>query len=99
MRIDLNTQSPAVTADGKTGKAESALRSSGSRVAPDEARLSLDHARVQALEAQARNYPEVRQDKVEPLQRALASGAYQPDASRTAEAMYNEMLASPGGIR
>jgi flagellar biosynthesis anti-sigma factor FlgM len=99
MRIDLNTQSPAVTGGGKSGKAESSARSSSTRVEPDEARLSLDHARVQALEAQARNYPEVRQDKVEPLQRAVGSGSYRADAGRTAEAMFNEMLAPPAGLR
>ncbi len=99
MRIDLNTQSPNVQGSGKAGKSDSSSHSVASSVARDEARLRLDHARVQALEADVRNYPEVRREKVEPLQRAVQSGTYQVDASRTAEAVVSELQASPIGIR
>ena len=53
----------------------------------DRTTFHTDNTSVQALTSQAMKFPEIRQDKVDSLHQAVSSGAYQVDATKTAEAM------------
>ena len=64
-----------------------------SRQASDEARLSMDHAKVQRLEQWVSAMPEIRSDKVEALQAALQDGSYQVGSARIAEAVFSQLMA------
>ena len=75
MRIDLNAIIPEVPDPGQSAKS-SAQGTSGSSSAVgvgggDTAKLSQDQGRVQELASQVNQLPEIRQDKVSALQRAL----------------------------
>jgi flagellar biosynthesis anti-sigma factor FlgM len=63
----------------------------------DRARFSFDQARVASLEARALAAPEVRQEKVVPLQEAVANGNYSVDAHKVADAIAAE--AGNGRVR
>jgi len=85
---------------GQTGTAASATSAPSSSAAAgsdgaDQASFSFDQTRVQSLASQALAAPEVRQAKVEPLQQAVASGDYQVDPGKVAEAI----LAEAGSFR
>jgi negative regulator of flagellin synthesis FlgM len=56
----------------------------------DAATVSVVSARVNSLVAQANNAPEIREDKVESLRQAIASGQYSVDPAQIAEAMIRE---------
>ncbi len=94
MRIDLHVGS---LDSGR--RAESAQRAERNRetnkakeTAQDDAKLSLDHARIGDLKSRVMAMPEVRADKVEHLRAAIADGGYQPPAEQVAEAMLAEWL-------
>jgi flagellar biosynthesis anti-sigma factor FlgM len=65
----------------------------------DQADLSGGHvqaqAQVQALAAQALQFPEVRQEKVNALRQLALNGGYQPSPNQTAGAIFSYMLATP----
>jgi flagellar biosynthesis anti-sigma factor FlgM len=101
MRIDLHVGS----ADHGE-RVESAQRASRPREArkargasQDEAKLSLDQARIGDLEGRVMSMPEVRADRVEHLRAAIADGRYQPPAEHVAEAMIAEWLGQRGPVR
>lgn len=50
---------------------------------------------VQALVAQALQFPEVRQEKVNALRQAVQSGSYQPSAQQVGDAVFDHMLQNP----
>ena len=97
MRIDLNPKSPEAVDAGQPAQSGSrAVSGSAGRATSgeDTAHLSLDQARVGALAAQVNNLPEVRQEKVDALSRAVRDGSYNPSAEKTAAAMIAEMMGS-----
>ena len=98
MGIDLSTGIPEASGDGKPARSKSAGVSGGTGVA-DEARLSLEHARVQTLEAKVNGMPEIRSEKVEALRRATQDGAYKVGPEKIAEAIFEELLAPSTRIR
>ena len=62
---------------------------------PDETTsLSGNLQEVQELKAQLANLPEVRLEKVQDLQKAIANGTYKVDAGKIADAMITD-LAGP----
>jgi flagellar biosynthesis anti-sigma factor FlgM len=81
-RVGQSGTAPAATSanEGATSTAQSV----------DRARFSFDQAKVHALEAKALAAPEVRQEKVEPLQQAVSNGSYAVDSGRVAEAIAAE---------
>jgi flagellar biosynthesis anti-sigma factor FlgM len=103
MRIDLHSKTPqAADSEKPTRHAASAPPSAAStrpELGSDEARLSLEHTRVQSLVASAHRLPEVRQEKVDALQRAVDNGGYNVSSEQVAEAMFAEMQARSGPIR
>lgn len=48
------------------------------------------HAEVQQLTAQAANLPEVRSEKIAPLQAKVQNGTYKPDSGQVADALLAE---------
>ncbi len=107
MRVDftnLGTEPAEKSKTGRAGSMGTASASSASASAAtesgagvDQTSLSFDRARVQTLEAKALAAPEVRMEKVAPLQQAVASGNYPVDAVKVAEAMAAE--AASGRVR
>ena len=57
----------------------------------DSARFSFDQARVASLETQALATPEVRQEKVTALQKAVENGDYTVDPGKVADAIAAEL--------
>ena len=103
MRIDANSGAPGLSEAEKTGNQStssvggqsSATGASGGVLGEDQAELSGTHAQVQALTAQALQFPEVRQDKVNALRQVVDDGSYQPSSGQIAEAMFTHMLEMP----
>lgn len=99
MRIDLNAIIPEVPDPGQSAKS-SAQGTSGSSSAVgvgggDTAKLSQDQGRVQELASQVNQLPEIRQDKVSALQRALENGTYGVTSGQTAEALISALQIRP----
>jgi flagellar biosynthesis anti-sigma factor FlgM len=94
MRIDPNARSAETPAAGQTAASNqrAAVAPAGAGPAGDTAQLSLDQVRVQALAIQVNALPEVRQEKVAALGRAIRQGSYQVSPQQTADAMIAELL-------
>ena len=100
MRIDLNER-PQPFAETSVISPKSmigAYRASANNAsaAEDRAELPRVHAQVRALVAQASQLPEVRQDRVHALRRAIQSGLYCPGHAKVAEAIFEHMITGPG---
>ena len=80
---DTKGSASRVQSDAKTGAASSA--STG-----DTVQLSSKHGEIQQLTTQVANLPEVRVDRVAPLQAKVSSGMYQPDSQKVADAMLSD---------
>ena len=89
MRIDLNGRIPEAEANRNLENASKAP-AGAKGFASEEARLSLDHARVQSMAAQVAAAPEIRREKVAALQGALRNVSYQIGPGQIAEAMLNQ---------
>ena len=95
MRIDLNTgvgqtvESQQAASAAKNAQTATANESRGA----DTALLSTDQVRVQALVAQVNSLPEIRQEKVAALGRAVRDGSYKVSPQNTADALLSELLA------
>ena len=91
MRIDLNAIIPEAPDPGQSTKSGSRVVSNSSSgeglAAGDTARLSQDQGRVQALDSQVNQLPEIRQDKVAALQRAIEGDSYRVTPEQAAEAL------------
>jgi flagellar biosynthesis anti-sigma factor FlgM len=96
MRIDPNQAAqvlPETTLAGSSGGTSAAAQTSGSgALGEDQALLSGAHTQVQALAAQALQFPEVRQEKVNALRQVVANGSYQPSPAQVADAVFGHML-------
>lgn len=94
MGIDSNPRIPEAPDAGQAtqpGSRAASRTSCGGALAKHTAELSPDRARLDALPAQLNRLPEVRQEKVAALGRAISQGDYQVSAEQTAEAMLSEM--------
>jgi flagellar biosynthesis anti-sigma factor FlgM len=97
MRVDftnLGLQQPEKSKSGRAAPARATsppvtneTASNSNSTGLDEARFSFDQTRVQSLATQALGAPDVRPEKVGPLQDSVASGQYKVDATQVAEAM------------
>jgi flagellar biosynthesis anti-sigma factor FlgM len=99
MRID-STQTPQPLHEGgRTGSPSPASTdgraSAGGALGEDSAQLSSTHVQLQALVAQALQFPEVRHDKVNALRQLVVGGSYQPSAKQVAESVFAHMLVTP----
>jgi flagellar biosynthesis anti-sigma factor FlgM len=97
MRIESNQAGqalPETTPAGSLSAAGNAAQAPGSGgLGEDEAQLSGAHTQVQALAAQALQFPEVRQEKVNALRQVVANGNYQPSPAQVADAVFGHILA------
>jgi hypothetical protein len=50
---------------------------------------------VQALVAEALQFPETRQEKVDALRQVVSSDSYQPSSQQVADALFTHMLVQP----
>jgi flagellar biosynthesis anti-sigma factor FlgM len=100
MRVEftnLGMEPPDKAKPGRTGQSRAAASAPAAQestkagaqasVAVDRARLSFHQTRVATLEAKTLAWPEVRQERVAPLQQAIANGSYAVDAQKVADAM------------
>jgi flagellar biosynthesis anti-sigma factor FlgM len=99
MRIENNPAAQALPESGRTSNSNSAsgqaLSTASNALGEDQAQLSGGHVQVQALAAQALQFPEVRQEKVNALRQVVLSGGYQVSPEQVAGAMFDHMLAEP----
>jgi len=90
MRIDLNALIPEAPDPGQSTKSPQAAASNSNSdglTGADSAQISQYQGRVQELASQVSQLPEIRQDKVAALQRAIQSGSYQVTPAQSAEAL------------
>jgi len=97
MRVDPNRQIPErpsgteeITQKSTNSAAENVIAGS-SASASDTAQLSFAQGRVQALVAQVVQTPEVLQEKVAALSRAVSQGSYVVTPEQTADAMISQL--------
>ena len=100
MRIDLNntSEAPGLGQSAKSDPRRASPSSGGDGLlggegllGEDTAKLSQDQGRVQELASQVSQLPEVRQDKVETLRRAIEAGSYEVTPGQAAEALLSAM--------
>jgi len=104
MRVEftnLGMEPPDKAKPGRAGQSRAAASAPAAKenanaethasVAVDRARVSFHQARVATLEAKTLAWPEVRQERVAPLQQAIANGSYAVDAKKVADAMAADM--------
>jgi flagellar biosynthesis anti-sigma factor FlgM len=102
MRIDANSGAQGLSETEPSGN-QSASKMGGQPVAEasggvlgeDQAELSGTHAQVQALTAQALQFPEIRQEKVNALRQVVQDGSYQPSPDQIAGAMLTDIMVVP----
>lgn len=97
MRIDGNQGAQALPESSRSGNQGPA--SGGAAVnnplGEDQAQLSGTHLQAQALAAQALQFPEIRQEKVNALRQVILDGGYQVSSEQVAEAVFAHMLVEP----
>src|SRR5258708_5241442 len=99
MRIDSHQTSQPLPESGRSSNpspasADTRAAVSGA-VGGDSAQLSGTHGQVQALVAQALQFPEIRTEQVNTLRQVVLGGSYQPSPNQVAEAVFAHMLATP----
>jgi len=99
MRIDPNQGSQPLGESGRASSqsaanAETATAAANHALGEDQAHLSGMHVQAQVLTAQALQFPEIRQEKVDALRQVVDSGSYRPAAGQVANAIF-EHLAQP----
>jgi flagellar biosynthesis anti-sigma factor FlgM len=99
MRIDLGAIIPEGPDSGQSRKsglgAASGASISEAAGGGDIAKLSREQGRVQEFAYQVTQLPEIRQDKVAALQRAIGEGSYRVGPEQTAEALVSAMQIRP----
>jgi negative regulator of flagellin synthesis FlgM len=105
MRIDSNQVAQPLPESGRSAQAGSATNHAGAATSgnalgedalgEDQAQLSGAHVPVQAWAAQALQFPEVRQERVNALRQVVVDGTYQPGSKPVADAIFAHMLANP----
>ncbi|HUB03239.1 MAG TPA: flagellar biosynthesis anti-sigma factor FlgM [Terriglobales bacterium] len=104
MRVDftnLGLEPPDKNKTGRTGHSgttagaaaagTSSVSANGDSGGVDQTRLLFSQTRVQSLEAVVLATPEVREERVAPLQQAIADGTYTVQPVKVADAMTSEL--------
>jgi flagellar biosynthesis anti-sigma factor FlgM len=79
----------------RTGPTESSSAQGGpgqAKAVNDQAQLSASQSRVQDLQAQLTRLPDVRQDRVTALQKALGNGSFNVSDEQLADAMLGDFF-------
>jgi negative regulator of flagellin synthesis FlgM len=99
MRIDPNQGAPSLSESSRSAQPQQSpankgngVTAGGSALGEDQAQLSGTHVQIQALTAQALQFPEVRQEKVNALRQVVSNGTYQPGSKQMADAVFSHML-------
>lgn len=98
MRIDLHYGPQQVSESGRSNAENSASPANSSgrvEAGDDQAQFSGAHVQVEALAGQASQLPEIREERVQSLREAVASGQYQPDPRKVAGALVAQMVFGP----
>ncbi len=77
---------------GTTGSAPTQNQGGTVALTPDSGQLSVDGEKVQQLKADLAAVPDVRQDRVAALQKAITSGSYNVSGQQIAQAMSSDLL-------
>ena len=77
---------------GQSGRSPAQSRAEVSPAGHDEVHLSVSQEKIRELQAELAHLPDVRQDRVEALQRALQGGNYQVSNVQIADAVFSELL-------
>jgi len=102
MRINLNSinlnsstkaQETAEAGQGAPSARAASGAAGGAAASTDKTVLSPDQARVQSLAAEVNQLPDIRQEKVAALGRAIQQGTYDVTPEQTAEALLGELQA------
>jgi len=94
MRIDFQyNPQPLVEADQTRSQSAPAANPPATPAAEDQAQCS-GQPQVGVLAAQASQLPEIREQRVQALRQAVASGSYNPDPDQVADAMLAEMISA-----
>jgi len=101
MKIDprmLHPVSPSAERVADAKRPEQPERAETTRRAEDQAQVRLDREKLDQLKAELARLPEIRQDRVDALRRALFEGRYRIDENQVAEAVWADLLepARPG---
>ncbi len=59
------------------------------------AEVSLSNTGVQALKSQLATVPDIRQERVSSLQKAVANGTYNPGSHQIADAIHEDLFGAP----
>jgi flagellar biosynthesis anti-sigma factor FlgM len=96
MRIDPNQGAQGLPESSLTSQSASSAVAAQTTAAggpgEDQAQLSGAHVQIQALVAQALQFPEVRQEKVNALRQVVLEGNYHPSASDVANSVFSHLL-------
>lgn len=95
MRIDGSLPIPENLQPGKVSRSGLGSQQSSSSVGgpgQDQARLSVDSAKVQQLQASLSQVPEVRQERVNALSQAVSGGSYQISDQQLSDAIGSDLL-------
>ena len=91
MKIDLNSSAANLASQDWTAhKAPQTAESAQTGATEDRVTLASAGPSVQSLTARAMQTPQIRQEKVDALRQAVASGSYAVDSEKTASAMAAE---------
>lgn len=84
---------------GKLGStnAPKTQEQSGVGFAEDATDFSPDLQKVENLKAQAANLPDIRQERVQELRKAVQSGTYEVSANKIADAMMTDLMGPQSG--
>jgi len=82
---------PAPSDQARANAADRAARRRAEAVGQDEARLLVDGSKLASLKAKLAKLPEVRQERVAELRRAVREGRYQVGNDQIAEAILQEL--------
>ena len=95
MRFDEISPVPDGQSLDRTGPSASSSTKVGagqSKGVTDQTQLSASQSGVQDLKAELTSLPDVRQDRVTALQKAIASGSFQPSDQQIAEAVLGDFF-------
>jgi len=90
MKVELNGPTLDAVTSAQANKPEVSGENAVQAPEEDKVTLSTDTSSVAALTTQALNSPEIRQDRVDALRQAIASGDYKVDPGAIAQAMIGE---------
>ncbi len=97
MRIDLDLGPPQRSETICNSMLDTAVcvTSSGATALAEEEhqQFSESHAQVLALVAQARQFPELREERIHVLRQAVQSGHYQSSPEKVADAIFAHLIA------